>query len=205
MVAIPTLPEPKISVPKQKLTQSQIVTPTLPIVKQSDRDSQPRISAKKPINSLPRTDLARVEAPQQKRLETQKSISGLNQSLPELTINTADQNSPQLLTSPRLEQNLRDTSNIEIPQRDLGAVTAPSTDYHAKPEEAEIPELRQSVAKLERDQKPILPDMVTQDLTVPTSNRPPKIEVVDLPPEPLNSNNKLPTPQESPLLRSIFQ
>ena len=203
VVVIPTLPEPKISVPKQKLSQSQIVTPTLPIVKQSAKDSQPRISAKKPINSLPRTDLARVEAPQQKRLETQKSIPGLNQSLPELTINTADQNSPQLLTSPRLEQNLRDTSNIEIPQRDLGAVTAPSTDYLAKPEEAEIPELRQSVAKLERDQKPILPDRVTQDLTVPTSNRPPKLEVVDLPPEPLNSNNKLPSPQESPLPPAI--
>ena len=38
---------------------------------------------------------------------------------------------------------------------------------------------------------------------MPTSNRPPKIEVVDLPPEPLNSNNKLPTPQESPLPPAI--
>ena len=86
---------------------------------------------------------------------------------------------------------------------DLGAVTAPSTKYLAKPEEAEIPELRQSVAKLERDEKPILPDGVTQDLTLPSPNRPPKLEVVDLPPEPLDSNNKLPSPQENPLPPAI--
>ena len=200
---VPTLPDPKISVPKLKLPKSQIDSPKLPIVKQSAQDSLPRINAKKPVNSLPRTDLARVEAPQQKRLETQQSIPKLNQNLPELKVNLADQNSPQVLTSPRLEQDLRDTSKIEIPQSDFSAVTAPITEYRAKPEEIEIPELRQSVAKLERDQKPILPDRVTQDLTVPTTNLPTKPEVVDLPPEPKNSNNKLPTPEESPIPPAI--
>ena len=200
---VPTLPDPKISVPKLKLPQSQIDTPKLPIVKQSAQDLLPLINPKKPINSLPRTDLARVEAPQQKRLETQQSVSGLNQNLPELKVNLADQTAPLVLANPRLEQDLRDTSKIKIPQSDFSTVTAPVTEYRANPEETEIPELRQSVAKLERDQKPILPDRVAQDLIMPTPNLPTKPEVVDLPPEPKNPNNKLPSPQQSPLPPAI--
>ena len=203
VLEILTLPDPKISLPKLKSTQGYIRTPKLPIVEQSAQNWLSPINAKKPINSLPRTNLASVEAPQQKRLETQQSIPELNQSLPELTINLADQNSPQLLTSPKLERDLRDTSKIKISRKDLIAITAPSTEYLAKPEETEIPEFRQSIAKLERDQKPILPDRITQDFTVPTRNLPTKPVVVDRPPEPKNSNEKLPTPQESLLPPAI--
>ncbi len=196
---VPSLPDPKISVPKLKSPQDQIGTPKLPIVKQSARDSLPTISAKKPISSLPRTDLARVEAPQQKRLETQKSIPELNQKIPQLKVNLADQNIPQVQTNPKLNQDLRDTSKIKIPQNSFSTITAPSTEYPAKLEEIKISELPQSIAKLERDKKPILPDTATQDFTLPKPNIPTKTEVVDLPPEPKTSNDKLPNPQESPL------
>ena len=196
---VPPLPDPKISIPKLRSLQDQIGSPKLPNVEQNARDLLPTIIAKKPISSLPRTDLARVEAPQQKRLETQKSIPELNRKIPQLKLNLADQNLPQVQTSPKLEQDLRDTSKIKIPQNNFSTITAPSTEYPAKLEKRKIFELPQSIAKLERDQKPILPDTVTQDFTLPSSNMPAKTEEVDLPPEPKNSNDKLPNPKESHL------
>jgi hypothetical protein len=200
---LPVLREPKLSVPKLQLPETQTATPKLPVINQNAPTELPTNMAPKPINSLPRTELATVPAPELQRLETQQSIGDLNAKLPPLGKNPANDNTPQILTNRRLEQNLRDSSNIPIPRNDFAGNTAPSIEYQAKPEETEIPVLLDSLAKLERDQKSILPDTVSQDFALPKPKPSQKQAVSTIPPEPKNSKINLPTPQENPFPLTI--